>query len=315
MPLYHSDVHLVDVSNSTDENERGVLVLNFNMTKTMLLNNLIKYERQRIAEKLCDLNQWDRKALSVHAIELGLRNRELAVVQNTLKALDPDQELNVCYIIAKFIQETKFSKDSEFKYQTITSALSYILELIEKRMNLLGMDPMYKLGEEEPRAFDSILIFKGKQVPITTEGADSVIKKLEIKNAKKVDKFIDINQTFSEIDEITCSSHDLGHATHNTISIIEDIMNSKQILSKPEEVLLLSNIIALLRSYLIHTDEKENEQVAPSDHMSVMSSFSTPFKKIDKKSVDNYQNVFDLVSKPQIFIDPSCYSPSLMWII
>ncbi|EFC49385.1 hypothetical protein NAEGRDRAFT_78187 [Naegleria gruberi] len=274
--IYCSDVHCFYITE--DAHKHGVFFINVNTNKSILLNNLIKYERQRLAERLCDLNGWDRKSLAVHAIELGLRNRELAVVQDTLQHLDPEQELNVCYIIAKFIQDTKFSKDSEFKIHTITTAISYILSLIEKRILELGSKNEYNLGEEEPNTFDSIFIFKDKRVPIKIESTDSVIKKLEIKNAKKLDKFME-SQTISEIDEITSASNDIiNNPSSNTISIIEDIMSSKQVLSKPEEVLLLSSIISLLRSYLIYNNQEEEEVNEPIA-ADLLSSFNSQSKR------------------------------------
>lgn len=71
-PLYPTGCHFICISNKYSL-DHGIYHLNFNITKNMLLNNLIKYERQRLAEQLCDLNGWDRQSLSVHAIELGLR--------------------------------------------------------------------------------------------------------------------------------------------------------------------------------------------------------------------------------------------------
>ncbi|KAG2389187.1 hypothetical protein C9374_014587 [Naegleria lovaniensis] len=289
-PLFPTGCHCICISNNSLDH--GIYHLNFNITKNILLNNLIKYERQRLAEKLCDLNGWDRQSLSVHAIELGLRNRELSVVQDTLRNLDPQQELNVCYIIAKFIQETKFSRDSEFKIQTITTAIGYILSLIEKRINELGRNPNFGLGEEDPNLFDSIFLFQNKHVPIITESANSVIKKLEIRNPRKMDKLME-SQTVSEIDEITTASNDIYHSSSvHMIAIIEDIMSSKKTLSKPEEILLLSNIVALLRSCLLMNEEEHEEMAAsqheafPQDHLSVLSSIPASNKNKNDKKVD-----------------------------
>lgn len=50
-----------------------VLLMGHHLSQTKLLNNLIMFEGSTLADNLCALNNWDRRTLRLHALELGLR--------------------------------------------------------------------------------------------------------------------------------------------------------------------------------------------------------------------------------------------------
>jgi hypothetical protein len=84
----------------------GLQVLFTNFTQERLLQNLIMFGHQRSADVLCTLNGWDRRALRIHALKLGLQYRQLNVVQPALAGLDMDQQWEATDMMLDFIATT-----------------------------------------------------------------------------------------------------------------------------------------------------------------------------------------------------------------
>jgi hypothetical protein len=102
--------------------------------KSVILNNLIMFESDKRARDMCTLNNWDQEELTVITLEMGLRNRELDVVQRALASISQNMEILVACIITKFIVETCFAKGSDFRTRIINMALRYVSGLVERRI-------------------------------------------------------------------------------------------------------------------------------------------------------------------------------------
>lgn len=102
--------------------------------KAAVLNNLILFEGDNLARKICVLNDWNSEELTVYTLELGLRNRELDVVQRALASISVSMEILIACIITKFIVENNFIKGSDFRSRIIKMALEYVSNLIERRV-------------------------------------------------------------------------------------------------------------------------------------------------------------------------------------
>jgi hypothetical protein len=101
--------------------------------KSAILNNIIMFEGDQRAHEMCSMNDWDHEELTVYTLEMGLRNRELDVVQRSLGSISKNTEILVACIITKFIVETCFAKGSDFRTRIITMALEYVSKLVERR--------------------------------------------------------------------------------------------------------------------------------------------------------------------------------------
>ncbi len=64
---------------SIDAEGLQVLLIGYNLSQTKLLTNLIMFESSTLADNLCALNDWDRRTLRLHALELGLRYVKLNI--------------------------------------------------------------------------------------------------------------------------------------------------------------------------------------------------------------------------------------------
>jgi spatacsin len=76
----------------------NVLLCGAGVCQQKLLSDLIMYDNSTTADALCGLNGWDRRTLKLHAVELGLRYRQIDVVQPALSNLDLDQQMMGCQV-------------------------------------------------------------------------------------------------------------------------------------------------------------------------------------------------------------------------
>ncbi|XP_013406016.1 spatacsin isoform X2 [Lingula anatina] len=58
----------------------------FNCQQEELVNKLMLYENATVADTLCRLNSWDRCSIPIHALEVGLKHRQLDTVAFFLKS-------------------------------------------------------------------------------------------------------------------------------------------------------------------------------------------------------------------------------------
>ncbi|KCV69942.1 hypothetical protein H696_03407, partial [Fonticula alba] len=56
-----------------------------------LLHNLIVFDRARVADRVCAINQWDRRLIALRALALGLAHRQLDAVRTALADIQGDQ--------------------------------------------------------------------------------------------------------------------------------------------------------------------------------------------------------------------------------
>lgn len=87
-------------------------------------------ESSNLADSLCALNEWDRRSLRLHALELGLRNHQLDVVEPALLNLDRDQQLIGAQLLFEHINGNTVSDELQeraFLTRLVTIGLSHFL--------------------------------------------------------------------------------------------------------------------------------------------------------------------------------------------
>jgi len=72
-----------------------------------------------LADKLCRINGWDMAALPLHALDLGVRYRQINVVQSALASLSPMQQLPAGRLLARFADELQPTTDHEFAHSLL----------------------------------------------------------------------------------------------------------------------------------------------------------------------------------------------------
>ena len=102
-----------------------------NLDQTKLLNNLIMLESTQLASSLCELNNWDRRSLGIHAIELGLRYRQLDVIQPALDNLHRDQWNQATDLLLDYISNTISLQELEFIANLIHISISFVTGIIQ----------------------------------------------------------------------------------------------------------------------------------------------------------------------------------------
>ncbi|KAL6051580.1 Spg11p, partial [Balamuthia mandrillaris] len=84
----------------------GLYVQLHDQTREQLLSNCIMFEGTGMAEQLCVLNGWDRKALLMNALQLGLRYRQVSVVRSALYSLGKEQQLEGSQMLLQYAEAT-----------------------------------------------------------------------------------------------------------------------------------------------------------------------------------------------------------------
>ncbi|EGG23580.1 hypothetical protein DFA_05713 [Cavenderia fasciculata] len=125
----------------------GLNILLVDQNQQQLLNNLIMFEGSNSANHLCDLNGWNKRDLKIHALHLGLKYRQLEVVEPALKSLDHDQQLAGSRLLVHTILEnTAVSSNANVHNESFTT------ELLHIGMNFIGLiikDRASKLDDQK----------------------------------------------------------------------------------------------------------------------------------------------------------------------
>ncbi|GAM17396.1 hypothetical protein SAMD00019534_005710 [Acytostelium subglobosum LB1] len=112
----------------------GLNVIMIDQNQQQILNNLIMYEGSASANYLCALNNWNKRDLKIHALQLGLKYRQLDVVEPALKSLDLDQQLIGSRLLVNTILEyTANASNANVHNESFTSDLLHI------GMNFIGL--------------------------------------------------------------------------------------------------------------------------------------------------------------------------------
>ena len=70
----------------------GVVALLAGQDEQQVINSLIMFELTDVADALCEQNAWDRRARCLNTLALGLRYKQLDVVEHALASLEDDQQ-------------------------------------------------------------------------------------------------------------------------------------------------------------------------------------------------------------------------------
>ncbi|KYR02434.1 hypothetical protein DLAC_01274 [Tieghemostelium lacteum] len=114
--------------------ECGINALLIDQNQQQILNNLIMFEGSVSANHLCALNNWNKRDLKIHALHLGLKYRQLDVVEPALKSLDLDQQLiGSQLLVTTILENSANAQNANVHNETFT------LELLHIGMNFIGL--------------------------------------------------------------------------------------------------------------------------------------------------------------------------------
>ena len=92
-----------------------------------LVDEMLMFEQTPLAEQLCRLNNWDRHTLNSHQLEMGLKYRQLDVVQSVLSTIDEDQIEYACQLLVATTSEAFESfKGADFASRLLKVALEFV---------------------------------------------------------------------------------------------------------------------------------------------------------------------------------------------
>lgn len=112
----------------------SLCVLCMDRTRSKITNDLIIFTTPTLAERLYELNAWDRRTLRLHALKMGLRYRQLDVIEPVLQSLDPDQQLTGGHILLDFIkQNTMTVQDEVFWDQLLKIGMNFVSLIIDQK--------------------------------------------------------------------------------------------------------------------------------------------------------------------------------------
>ncbi|KAF2072543.1 hypothetical protein CYY_006140 [Polysphondylium violaceum] len=112
----------------------GMNVILVDQNQQQILNNLIMFEGSESANHVCTLNKWNKRDLKLHALHLGLKYRQLDVVEPALKSLDLDQQLPGSKLLVNTILEhSANAANANVHNETFTN------ELLHITMNFIGL--------------------------------------------------------------------------------------------------------------------------------------------------------------------------------
>eukprot|EP01114_Cavostelium_apophysatum_P016147 TRINITY_DN4541_c0_g1_i2.p1 TRINITY_DN4541_c0_g1~~TRINITY_DN4541_c0_g1_i2.p1 ORF type:complete len:2374 (-),score=676.40 TRINITY_DN4541_c0_g1_i2:45-7166(-) len=119
-----------------DKEGLHVLLMGKNLTQQKILNNLIMLESSTLADNLCELNGWDRRSLRFHALELGLRYRQLDVIEPALQNLDPDQQYTGAELLLEYVTSNELSvQEEEFMDQLIQIGMNFLSGIVQVKVS------------------------------------------------------------------------------------------------------------------------------------------------------------------------------------
>lgn len=97
-----------------------------------LTNGIIIFENPSLADDLYALNGWDRRTLRLHTLKLGLRYRQIDVIQPALRSLDRDQQLAGCKMLLEFIRlNMRLILDESFWNELLQMAMQFVAGIIK----------------------------------------------------------------------------------------------------------------------------------------------------------------------------------------
>eukprot|EP00727_Mastigamoeba_balamuthi_P007965 m51a1_g379 hypothetical protein (2180) ;mRNA; r:653024-661212 len=105
----------------------GAVLVGCGQTQQRVIDNLITFERAGAADALCEINMWDRRALRVHALEYGLRYKQLDVIEPALNSLEGAQQLDgVRLVVARAAKARTVVSEEDFALHLISIGLNFL---------------------------------------------------------------------------------------------------------------------------------------------------------------------------------------------
>jgi len=125
-----------------------------NTTREELLNDMIAFADPGISYKICKYNSWNDEKIILHTLRMGLKNRDLSVVQSSLRDMSDGQMVMAACLCMEFASTASFTESSDFKYQYSHMLLSFITDFIQSLFAANESITIGKLDEQKMRKFE-----------------------------------------------------------------------------------------------------------------------------------------------------------------
>eukprot|EP00062_Callorhinchus_milii_P002122 gi/632938017/ref/XP_007903423.1/ PREDICTED: spatacsin [Callorhinchus milii] len=135
---HHLDGHCVPVEDDGKEQlclfltDSGLSMVLFGFSQEDLLNHLMIYGKAGIVDSLCHLNHWSRCSIPIHALEAGIENRQLDMVDFFLKSKESLFCVPTGFLVQDHLGTTMTSLAQLTNVEEITPALDLLCSAIRE---------------------------------------------------------------------------------------------------------------------------------------------------------------------------------------
>nr|XP_033775670.1 spatacsin isoform X2 [Geotrypetes seraphini] len=150
----------------------GLSVILFDVTQDAFLNRLMTYGNAATVDSLCHLNQWGRCSIPIHALEAGLENHQLDMVDFFLKSKE-----NLFSLPAGDVVVTS-STDQSHRFLTNVEELRVALDLLCRAIKESDLETQSKQFSEQ--LLNLTLTFLNKQIQRLCSYTDEFDENLQI---------------------------------------------------------------------------------------------------------------------------------------
>lgn len=133
-------------------------------TVESILQSVVVFESAGVADRLCAENAWDRRELQVQALELGLRYRQLDVIEQSLSQLDKSQRQRGVVIFTEFVEHASLLQGDSFMEHLLRAGVRFLIKCLTEEPE--STDPIFK-ALLQLRAHQAAFA-KRRQPPVTT---------------------------------------------------------------------------------------------------------------------------------------------------
>ncbi|XP_059495149.1 spatacsin isoform X2 [Stegostoma tigrinum] len=125
--------------------DAGLTMVVFDFSQEDLLNRLMIYGKAGIVDSLCHLNHWNRCSIPIHALEAGIENRQLDMVDFFLKS----KEKLFCAPAALLVQEPSAAAMMSSVQLTNVEEIKPALDLLYSAIRANDSEPQGKQFSEQ----------------------------------------------------------------------------------------------------------------------------------------------------------------------
>ncbi|PRP81729.1 hypothetical protein PROFUN_10829 [Planoprotostelium fungivorum] len=129
----------------------STILMGVDINQDRILNNLISSEKTEMAEQLCLLNRWDKSTLRLHALDMGLRMRQMNVIEGSLSSLVGEQRLVGAQMLVDYISNEELHVHQKaFITNIIDTAISSLSSMISERAESMSEEKEIRIAMHEP---------------------------------------------------------------------------------------------------------------------------------------------------------------------